>query len=346
MKLGTVRIRPLIATGAVLAALAAAVPSAQPGPGRTPELRLASAAWAPPEGAYWHTRVLWTTTHPRRFGGGPHKYRLTVRELSEDWSAPDGRSWTGWREPGVYPAGAADRQAWRRDGSPKKWTRTADGQVVSLSTRPDKGHVGPVPGDDTFLLSEQRLTYDEIQRLPADPGGLTSWLARVARVEGGEKTDVDDFVTGTLTELLFRFPAPKEVRAAAYRALRTMPGVRVKGTAKDGAGRTGTLLSIRRGTGGTVVRGDLIVDTATMLLLAEELETTDDGKPLPEQTGTRTVLQAGWTDAGPAVPALPWRGAARDRSGEAGRRERPPGRASRGGRARAGGAGGPGLSIT
>jgi hypothetical protein len=305
MKLGTVRIRPLIAAGAALAALSATVLFGQPSPGRTPEMRLMGAASASPEGAYWHTRVLWKTIHPRRLGRGSHQYWVVEQELREDWSTPDGRSWTGLREPGAYPKSAADRKAWRRDGSPAKWTRTADGRVVSLSTRPDKGRVWPVPGDNTFLLSEQRLTYDEIQRLPADPDGLKSWLAQAARVEGAKETIVDSFVTRALTDLLFQLPAPKEVRAAAYQALRTMPGVRVKGTAKDSVGRTGTVLSIVRGTKGTIVRSDLIVDTGTMLLLAEDLKSTNDGKPFPEHTGTRTVLQAGWTDAGPAVPALP-----------------------------------------
>ncbi|GAA2275373.1 hypothetical protein GCM10010149_17610 [Nonomuraea roseoviolacea subsp. roseoviolacea] len=304
MKLGTIRVRPLIAAGAALTALGAAVLLGQPSAGNAPEMRLTSATSAPPEGAYWHTRVLWKTTHHRWLGRGSHQYWVAEQELSENWAAPDGRSWTGFRELGVYPESAADREAWRRDGSPTKWTRAADGQVVSLSTRPDKGRVGPVPGKPTFTLSEQRLTYDEVQRLPADPDGLKSWLSRVAQVEGATETIMDSFVTGALTGLLYELPAPKEVRTAAYRALQTMPGVRVKGTAKDSVGRTGTVLSIPRQKG-TAVRSELIVDTGTMLLLAEDMQAATDGKASPEQGGTRTVLQAGWTNAGPAVPALP-----------------------------------------
>ncbi|NUW32965.1 hypothetical protein HTZ77_16200 [Nonomuraea sp. SMC257] len=300
MKFGTVPVRPLIA----LVAVGAAVLLGLPGPARAPEIRLTGAASAPPGGAYWHTRVVWKTTHPRRLGRGSDQYWVVEQELLEKWSARDGRSWTGWRKPGVYPKSAADREAWRRDGSPTKWTRTADGQVVSLSTRPDKGHVGPVPGERTFLLSEQRLTYDEIQRLPADPDALKSWLTQVARVEQAKETIVDSFVTGALTGLLYELPAPKEVRAAAYRALQTMPGVRVKGTAKDGVGRTGTALSIPPQKG-TTVRSDLIVDTGAMLLLSEDMQDTIDGMASLEHTGTRTVLQAGWTDTAPAVPALP-----------------------------------------
>ncbi|GAA3192533.1 hypothetical protein [Nonomuraea roseoviolacea] len=305
MKRGTVPVRPLIA----LAAVGATVLLGLPGPARTPELRLTGAASAPPGGAYWHTRELWEETSPRQLGGGSHRYWVVEPLVTERWSAPDGRSWVGSRRPGAYPKSAADRESWRRDGSPTKWTRTADGRPLSLSGRPDKGSVGPERGDGSFALARQRLTYDELQRLPADPDGLKSWLTRAARVQSTKETFVDSLVTQALTSLLHELPVPKEVRAAAYRALPTMPGVRVKGTAKDGAGRTGTALSIDP-VGATpkdalVARSTLIVDAGAMVLLADDVRATMDGKPFLEGTGTRTILQAGWTDAAPAVPALP-----------------------------------------
>ncbi|MBN6056855.1 hypothetical protein JYK22_33315, partial [Nonomuraea sp. RK-328] len=305
MKLGTVPVRPLIA----LAAAGAVVLLGLPGPAKTPEIRLTGAVSAPPGGAYWHTRELWTETSPRRLGSGSHRYWVVEPLVIERWSMPDGRSWVGSRRPGAYPKSAADREAWRRDGSPTKWTRTADGRSVSLRARPDKGSVRAERGDGTFPLAGQRLTYDELQRLPADPDGLKSWLTRAARVQSMKETFVDGFVTQALTSLLHELPVPKEVRAAAYRALPTMPGIRVKGTAKDGVGRTGTALSIDPPEvpekGAIVAREELIVDTGTMLMLAGDVRATMDGKPYLEGTGTRTVLQAGWTDAAPAVPALP-----------------------------------------
>ncbi|MEV0201730.1 hypothetical protein [Nonomuraea sp. NPDC050691] len=305
MKFGSVPVRPLIALAAVGATVLLGVPSA----GKAPEMRLTGVASAPPGGAYWHTRELWKETSPRRLGSGSHRYWVEEPLVLERWSTPDGRSWVGSRRPGAYPKSAADREAWRRDGSPTKWTRTADGRPLSLSARPNKGSVGPERGVGAFVLAMQRLTYDELQRLPADPEGLKSWLTRATRVQPVKETAVDGFVTGALTDLLHEFPVPKEVRAAAYRALQTMPGVRVKGTAKDSVGRTGTVLSIdppetpRKDD--IVVRSKFIVDTGTMLMLAEDVKATIDGKPFLENTGTRTMLQVGWTDAGPAVPALP-----------------------------------------
>ncbi|MFI6512201.1 hypothetical protein ACIBCT_31750 [Streptosporangium sp. NPDC050855] len=54
-------------------------------------------AGAPPEGAYWHTRTLTTSTHSWRFGTDSNPYSLVERYVSERWSTPDGRAWYGCR---------------------------------------------------------------------------------------------------------------------------------------------------------------------------------------------------------------------------------------------------------
>ncbi|MFI6787675.1 hypothetical protein ACIBG4_10115 [Nonomuraea sp. NPDC050383] len=308
MKFATAPVRRLIALSAGLAALGAAALVGLPGPARAPEMRLTAATSAPPGGAYWHRKVLWKETHQRQLGSAGNRYSVVEQGLLERWTAPDGRSWVGSRTLGTYPQSAADRKAWRRDGSPAKWARAADGQTVSLSTQPGKGHVSPERGDNTFNLAGQKLTYDEVQRLPADPNRLKSWLAEAARA--AREMNVDMSVTEALPELLYLIPAPKEVRAAAYQALLTTPGVKSRGKATDGMGRAGAALSY--GYPDTVEKGktmglrtDLIVDTGTMLLLSKAHTTLIDGKPFPDKTSTETVLQAGWTDAQPAVPSLP-----------------------------------------
>ncbi|MEV0145428.1 MULTISPECIES: hypothetical protein [unclassified Nonomuraea] len=308
MKFASAPVRPLIALGAGLAAVGAAALLGLPSLAKAPEMRFTAATSAPPGGTYWHTKVLWKETHPRQLGSGKNRYWVVEQLLAEEWSTPDGRSWLGSRNPGTYPKGAADRKAWRRDGSPARWTRAADGQTVSLSTQPDKGHVSPVRGDNTFSLAGQKLTYDEVQRLPANPDRLKSWLAGAARVS--REMNVDMSVTEALPELLYLLPAPKEVRAAAYQALLTMPSVKSGGKATDGVGRAGAALSIAYPATGEKgkamgLRVDLIVDTGTMLMLSKGQTTLLDDKPFLDKTSTETVLEAGWTDAGPAVPTLP-----------------------------------------
>ncbi|MFI6925874.1 hypothetical protein ACIBIZ_38460 [Nonomuraea spiralis] len=312
MKLATAPVRPLIAVGAGLTAVGAAALLGLPSVMKASQTRLAAAASAPSEGAYWHTRVLTQLTGPHQMGSGANRYWVVEQTLSEIWTARDGKAWIGYRKAGAYPKSAADRKAWRRDGSPAKWTRTADGQVVTLSAEPDKGRVGPIRGnDDKFFLAGQWLTYDEVQRLPADPNALKSWLSEAARVSRVKQNNVDQYIIGALPGLLSQLPAPKNVRAAAYQALLTMPAVRSRGESKDSVGRAGAALSIDhpkavQKNGLTIKdRTGLIVDTSTMLLLSESRTSTISGKLSLNETRTQTMLEAGWTDTAPAVPALP-----------------------------------------
>lgn len=317
MKFATTPIRPLIAIGAGLAAVGVIALS---GPPSTPDLRLAAATGAvtaPAEGAYWHTRTLSKTTHPQQFGSGSNRYQVEEQRLSENWTSPDGKAWSGFRRLGTRPKSAADEKAWRRDGSPTTWSRTAEGTTVSLSTKPDKGYVVLMKGPAMlFYVADQQLSYEELQRLPADPTGLKNWIEKAVRAPRAEpdakipEDAVDGHVTGTLTKLLYKVPVPKQVRAAAYQALPTMPGVRSLGKVKDALGRTGEGFSIdhRQAPHKTlkvVVKTDVIIDTDAMSLLAENLKSTRNGKPFPNKTWTQTMLQVGWTDDKPSVPALP-----------------------------------------
>ncbi|MEV4569081.1 hypothetical protein AB0K12_35370 [Nonomuraea sp. NPDC049419] len=264
----------------------------------------ASTAAVSPEGAYWHTRVIYASEHPWRFGTKADPYRLTERQIMEGWATRDGRFWTGSRELGARPSSAADEQAWQRDGSPGKWSTSIDGKTVKMSTEPANGHVLPNRTSTQFFLAGQRLTYEEVQRLPADAERLKDWLRQAGRVSRVPPAGMDSWVTSSLPATLYDLPAPKEVRAAAYEALLTMPGVRAAGQATDALGRTGASVVLTRPgkEGGTGRR--LIVDTGRMMLLSSG-DTVRPAAEEPASTHTTTVVEAGWTDAPPAVPALP-----------------------------------------
>ncbi|MFI6456803.1 CU044_5270 family protein [Streptosporangium amethystogenes] len=316
MKFATTSTRPLTAIGVGLASVGFIALSCPPS---TPHLRLAAttrSVTSPAEGAYWHTRTLWKSTHPRQLGSGSNRYWVEEQRISENWTSPDGRNWHAYRELGTRPKSAADEKAWRRDGSPARWSRTAEGTTVSLSTKPSKGRVSLTKGPAVFYVADQQLSYEELQRLPADPAGLRSWIERAVRVPRAEpdakvpEDAVDGQVTRVLTELLHMVPVPKEVRVAAYRALPTMPGVRSLGKVKDTLGRTGEGFSIdhtqpRQKDPKIVATSHVIIDTGTMSLLAKELKSTRGGKPFLNKTWTETMLQVGWTDDKPSVPALP-----------------------------------------
>ncbi|MEU4514090.1 hypothetical protein AB0G05_31715 [Nonomuraea wenchangensis] len=298
MKLATAPIRPLVSLGVGLAMGATAL-LGTPG----------AATAAPPEGAYWHSRSLMTHTHPWRFGSRSDPYALVQRRVSETWQAPDGRTWFGFRELGALPKSAADRKAWQRDGSPSKWDESIDGKTVKLSATPAKGSMNSVRNQDYFFLAGQHLTYDEVQRLPANPATLKDWLRRAGQASRVPSSALDGWVAGSLPELLHALPVTKEVRAAAYQALLTMPDVRADGVAKDAIGRSGAVVLIERKAEGTksksTSRTRLIVDTARMVLLSRDQRALDDGRQVPGKDSSETLVEVGWTDTPPAVPALP-----------------------------------------
>ncbi|MEV1241418.1 hypothetical protein [Nonomuraea sp. NPDC049750] len=273
-----------------------------------PELRLAATArtvTAPAEGTYWHTRTLLRSTQPRQFGRGSNRYWVEERRIAETWTSPDGKAWSGLRTLGARPQSAADEKAWRRDGSPSRLSRTAGRGTVSLATKADKGRVIPSKRPNAFFLAGQQMSYAELQELPADPSGLKDWLAKAVQVGRAPDDAVGGYVTAALRTLLHTLPAPKEVRAAAYQALLTMPNVRAQGTVKDALGRAGAKLSIAPDQVRQKITANIevIVDTDEMVLLAESLTTELNGKPFRNYTST--MLQVGWTDTDPSVPALP-----------------------------------------
>lgn len=313
-------IRRLTAIGIGLAAVGAiALPSPQP----MPALRLAAAAQAvtaPAEGAYWHTRTLWKGTYSHQLGRGKNRYWVEEQKVSERWTALDGRTWRGFRDLGVRLKSAADERAWRRDGSPTTWTRTANGMTASLSTKPDKGSLfldlgargAPLIG---FDLVDRMLSYEQAQALPTDPAGLKAWIDKASRDPNSGVSDNgrESYVRGQLVGILSEAPG-KEVRAAAYEALTTVPGVRSLRKVEDPQGRTGQGFLVDLGwgkvSGGSrqkpfTTTERLIVDTGTMTPLASEVNY--GGEPLRAKTPTTTtvMLQIGWTDGKPAVPALP-----------------------------------------
>jgi hypothetical protein len=257
-----------------------------------------------PGGAYWHTRVIYASEHPWRFGTKADPYRLTERQIMEQWATRDGRFWNGGRELGARPSSAADEQAWQRDGSPGKWSESIDGKTVRMSTEPANGHVRPNRTTTQFFLAGQRLTYEEVQRLPADAERLKDWLRQAGRVFRVPENGLDSWVMSALPMLLHELPAPKEVRTAAYRLLLTMPDVRADGQATDALGRTGSAVVHTRSGGKKTTTQRFIVDTERMMLLSSG-SATDGPDAQPASREESTMIEAGWTDTPPAVPALP-----------------------------------------
>jgi hypothetical protein len=182
--------------------------------------------------------------------------------------------------------------------------------VVDVWTRRDGtqwgGSNGVVLGNDgdgspaAFQVAFTRLTFAQLQGLPTTADGLTAWIdgsikrSKTGRVPAGaERT----YVPRTLIELLYEFPAPPKVRAAAYRALAALPNVKSLGAVKGGRG-----LLINSG---TADEQRLVFDPKTSLVHS----VGDTGTASYHRV---TVLAAEWTNTLPKVtphkPLPPGRG--------------------------------------
>ena len=292
---------------------------------------------APTSGTYWHVRSMSRMTLPQTFGHGGNRYTLEQVSVTEQWTKRNGRAWSGRRE-WVRPKTPQDQAAWRRDGAPSKWcmgeTDTEPPKHSCLHTAPGTASLTRVYFP--FEVAEGReLTFEQLQRLPQDPGALREWLVGTTRhdLDPSASSDiVDSNVTQILTDLLVYPPVPPRVRAAAYRALAEMPNVTSLGPTHDELGRAGIGIEIAEGPGWILIPGDarpvtrgcrarqtpaqmqrqcaatatkltrtLIIDPDTAHVLADETSIGNRSNPSIDTL----ILGVGWTNEKPHKPTWP-----------------------------------------
>jgi hypothetical protein len=75
-----------------------------------------------------------------------------------------------------------------------------------------------------------QVTFGQLQQLPTSPAALKAWIVAFDRnyteSQGGTPVYPDGGVFACLTNLIAELPAPPQVRAAAFRALATLPNIR------------------------------------------------------------------------------------------------------------------------
>jgi hypothetical protein len=207
------------------------------------------------------------------------------------------------------------KQQYEMDGSTdtlENWT-AHNGSVYGLSPERDSVWLLHTGG---LSVAGSQLTLEQLQQLPTDPAALKTWVTdsfthpqTLEPMPGGQTPPVGvmdipaevlpGHVASALGDLLY-LPAPPAVRAAALRALATMPNVTNLG-AKDG----GRALKISfppppadKFPGGKLPAGAdhviLIIDTKTSMLLS----TTN-------YQGTIRIVTAEWTDKMPKIVPIP-----------------------------------------
>jgi hypothetical protein len=133
------------------------------------------------------------------------------------WTLPSA-SWT------TRPASAGAAAAWRAEGSPPRPHHHGRQQAWWQS-----GAVG--------YLGNGNLTFAQFRALPSAPARLAAVVRRAARAQGrsGVRTEMFDIYD----QLLKRDPITPQVRAAVFRDLAALPGVRSGGWVTDPLGRAG-----------------------------------------------------------------------------------------------------------
>jgi hypothetical protein len=198
-------------------------------------------------------------------------------------------------------------------GTPQEIWYARDGSMYQLAPN---GRDVYLAGAGAFEIGLSSLTYGQIQDMPTDPAALKAWITRAwervppdsgpyvaprpntatGRIPG---PDIPGYVSSSLTSLLAEYPVPPALRAAAFRALASMPDVR---RLPNADGDLVLAISVPKNPAskfpsGKVPAGDgvvkLIIDPATFVLRSEI-----------NFQGTMEILAAGWTDHLPKVVSV------------------------------------------
>jgi hypothetical protein len=273
-------------------------------------------------GRYWVSRSERGEVHPVGTGS---RYSIINRTRFEVWTALStaDTSWAVVQPLGAAPLRQADEQAWRQQGSPDRWVLTGpDGRPSGRTLTAGPGSPSSTRWNTAFTLAGRNVSPAEVRALPTDPAALKAMLvAEYAKTPAGETPDDPELAT---SEFLFRdavtialeLPVSPQVRAAAYRMLADLKGVRSLGTVTDQRGRTGTAVAFTwrladaESAGGAVstIEDRLILDPGTGAALELESRFVEphgsfDWASPGELFHYTLVASAGWTDATP--PAAP-----------------------------------------
>ncbi|GIF98835.1 CU044_5270 family protein [Catellatospora citrea] len=231
-----------------------------------------TAALAPETGGYWVTEQ--EMYHLYDVGG----YRVLGRNKVETWHAmrAGGQFVIVTRWLGAAPATDADQAAWAAAGSPKQWTSVGpEGKPGrQLSAEPGTRKVGATTSLG-FELAGRKLTYAQIQALPTDPDGLKAYLIKADDETRGELRPGElerwrvEMLFSSARNLLTELPVGPPVRAATYRMLAGLPGLKLTENVRDEHGRTGAGIGYAyRNADGSTYESTLVIDPRSGALLA------------------------------------------------------------------------------
>ncbi|WP_131739328.1 CU044_5270 family protein [Actinomadura roseirufa] len=210
-----------------------------------------------PAGAYWHTKSVSGEVYGVGTSAANH-YKVDSRQGVDRWTDRKGKGRQTHLDLVDVPVTAQDKQKWQAAGSPT-WVQVPLPGVpdqkafLDMSAKPKGSGTRWMPFDGRYY----GLSAAAVAELPTRPQALEKallalkgdWHAYTSKpkkeplgdLQGTERARALSDVVGTL---LSDAPAPPAVRAAAFRVLATLPGIRPEGGATDPLGRRGTVVSL------------------------------------------------------------------------------------------------------
>jgi hypothetical protein len=186
---------------------------------------------------------------------------------------------------GAHPASPADAAAWRRAGSPTSWIAWYD-RTVRITMAPGR----------RYLAGPRHLTGKSGYgtKLPTNPAQLKAFFLD-HQAEFHEAGTPNEILYNDATTFMTGQSAPA-LRAAAYRVLASLPGIRMKPGVQDPAGQSGTAVWLPQA-GPTSAM--VIVDPATSTRLCVQEVTKRSVAHAPAGTIIDYTLftRSGWTSA-------------------------------------------------
>ena len=205
------------------------------------------------------------------------------RSISENWTFYNGNARGRTRQVGrpQFYGSAAERKVWLATGAHPRVTEGKSSAVII---------------SNGFSVGTKTLSYQQVLHFPTDPTAVLNFLAK-ADPAGSDALD-------SITSLLTQVPLRPAARAAVFRALEQIPGVRYLGAARDPLGRAGVAIALDRNAteriftingpknGGVVhLRSQLIFNSGTTALLAQETLMLNP----PRVSGVRAPFPTSWT---------------------------------------------------
>ncbi|MGW3362747.1 CU044_5270 family protein [Streptosporangium canum] len=265
-------------------------------------------------GRYWRREM--EQVYRQRISVGGREFVAEDRVRDVLWNGIDRNKVMVVSGLDTRPFTAADRVEWEKAGSPRLCGSDTD----------CRNDMVPM-GKTRYLVSSEKeglkqstleLSVRELLDLPHDPAELKEkllsyWPAAREAMKDTQSTssaqvqlpERDYWLWGLGERLLLDAPTTPGTRAAVYRMLAGLPGVRVVDGIRDVEGRVG--VAILRGGANGEGEEQIVIDRETGDLLATQdvlpVPTADQGNIPPGIVYMAMVIKKlGWTDDEPVIP--------------------------------------------